>query len=946
MRQLNAWRYSVIMSGLEWALVSGSGGSVAAVPSVGYIENKSYPTLCAEMDNINIPIMASNATAYRITVTNPRYNPTSIMEWSAIWEDCSFSSDNRLWIIGATNGEYNEFRTNGFVNGDVFYPQDNPPAGIDEVTSNFPREINDDSMDVQDIRFTADEVNDVNLEILIGAVFKVQMASVSGTLEIKVCTATTQGWIDQGHRIFSATNMVGVWYIPDHTWMEGTDTNCIRLEVVHAVDGGQTTSNSWAYYDYLELNRRGGLGDNMANPAVLYRDSNTIVEAVWMDFWWRNPRQMKINVIGGSTINTSQFLRIKRRMPDSIDWNEVFVLYEDGNARIIPLPPTNLGAVPYGASIILGPSTNSSRPFADINEVTVNPRTLAMDIAYESGGAANVQLWVNRDAHIVDVRDISYDTTHSAIARFRSMWVCDGKADIDRVQSAEGVFPIMGNWGRLKGTWWAFFKEVPSYHNTYCPDFRVELLGTNQGYLAREAESLNTGNHYTVISGLANAFDGRALCMSPTGGEAVYNIHLTQDEPATSVRIRFSDPDGGDGIDHLGNSIQVIVDNVRTGNTYSVTTGDWEDFRLSPSVYLGDLSAGDHQILIRTGAGTSGIELDWFELVSQPVAAMERKSVLTHQAEIFSGGTNLSLLDRSNAIGYQTVYLETGLVWAAAVYTNIVIPSSMSNAWLRMRYVDECAPNKIHVYVDGQLRAQFPSEDATDWNIFTNMSCLYLGPLSKGSHTFTFSASNQTWGVELDEFEVYGLNHAPQMDLNSVYTSPMGAETSFAVTVWDGDGDPIILTNPNMPPSARFESNTFSWVAPVSAGGTTNVLLFVANDQQGFINSIVTNRTDLVVPVDWDADGIADKWEWMNFRTLTKSPTVDSDGDGLNNYAEYIAGTQPTNSQSLFCQHQTRSSVAFDRPPDCRDHGTGPEIHNLFHGSVAVQRCGLVRLRQ
>ncbi|NTW09212.1 MAG: hypothetical protein HGA28_06555 [Anaerolineaceae bacterium] len=426
-------------------------------------------------------------------------------------------------------------------------------------------------MDVQDIRFTADEVNDVNLEVRIGAVFKVQMASVSGTLEIKVRTATTHGWTDQGNRIFSAQNKVGIWNIPDHTWMEGTDTNCIRLEVVHAADGGQTTSNSWAYYDYLELNRRAGLGDNMANPAVLYKDSNTIVEAVWMDFWWRNPRQMKINVIGGSTINTSQFLRIKRRMPDSTDWNEVFVLYEDGNARIIPLPPVNLGAVPYGASIILGPSTNSSRPFAGINEVTVNPETLVLDILYESGGTANVQLRVDRDAHVVDVRDISYDTTHNAIARFRSMWVCDGKADIDCVQSADGIFPILGKWGRLKGTWWEFFKEVPSYHNTYCPDFRVELLGTNQGYLAREAESLNTGNNYTVISGRTNAYARRTLSMDTSGGEAVYNIHLTQNEPATFARIRFSDPDGGDGIDHLGNTIEVIVDGSRTGKTFSVT---------------------------------------------------------------------------------------------------------------------------------------------------------------------------------------------------------------------------------------------------------------------------------------------------------------------------------------------------------------------------------------
>jgi hypothetical protein len=128
---------------------------------------------------------------------------------------------------------------------------------------------------------------------------------------------------------------------------------------------------------------------------------------------------------------------------------------------------------------------------------------------------------VNRDAHLVDVRDITYDTTHSALTRFRSMWVCDGKADIDRAKNADGFFPIMGNWSRLNGTWWAFFKEVPSYHNTDCPDFRVELLGANQGYLAREAESLNTGNGCAVLSERANAYDEQPLFMAASGGEAV-----------------------------------------------------------------------------------------------------------------------------------------------------------------------------------------------------------------------------------------------------------------------------------------------------------------------------------------------------------------------------------------------------------------------------------------
>jgi hypothetical protein len=50
---------------------------------------------------------------------------------------------------------------------------------------------------------------------------------------------------------------------------------------------------------------------------------------------------------------------------------------------------------------------------------------------------------------------------------------------------------------------------------------------------------------------------------------------------------------------------------------------------------------------------------------------------------------------------------------------------------------------------------------------------------------------------------------------------------------------------------------------------------------------------------DGDGDNIADSWETLHF-TQTNSclPDADSDGDGADNYSEYVAGTNPTNSDS------------------------------------------------
>ena len=56
------------------------------------------------------------------------------------------------------------------------------------------------------------------------------------------------------------------------------------------------------------------------------------------------------------------------------------------------------------------------------------------------------------------------------------MWVKDGNADIDHIRTQDEVFPIIGTPTKLNGTWWQFFKTVPSIHNTYCPDIKIEVV--------------------------------------------------------------------------------------------------------------------------------------------------------------------------------------------------------------------------------------------------------------------------------------------------------------------------------------------------------------------------------------------------------------------------------------------------------------------------------------
>jgi len=58
-------------------------------------------------------------------------------------------------------------------------------------------------------------------------------------------------------------------------------------------------------------------------------------------------------------------------------------------------------------------------------------------------------------------------------------------------------------------------------------------------------------------------------------------------------------------------------------------------------------------------------------------------------------------------------------------------------------------------------------------------------------------------------------------------------------------------------------------------------------------------ESSLPISEDADRDGIADSWEIANFGSIDAChPRDDSDGDGLDNLYEYLAGTDPDDSDS------------------------------------------------
>jgi hypothetical protein len=208
----------------------------------------------------------------------------------------------------------------------------------------------------------------------------------------------------------------------------------------------------------------------------LYNDGTTIVETVTESEWWL-PNGMDVSVDSGEVVSDVHYVRLYRKIQDESDYPQFFVLYMDGNLRLIPQPPAGTARVCFGSSVLVGPAAVAERPFAEISSIKYNSSFQTLDVYYKAGGSAAISILdINRSIARLRV-SINYSITDIPFATFRSMFVENSNSDVDcvRWEDVHGIVhddPIFTFAGG-EGIGWFFYRNNRSQHNTSAPDIWI-----------------------------------------------------------------------------------------------------------------------------------------------------------------------------------------------------------------------------------------------------------------------------------------------------------------------------------------------------------------------------------------------------------------------------------------------------------------------------------------
>jgi hypothetical protein len=188
------------------------------------------------------------------------------------------------------------------------------------------------------------------------------------------------------------------------------------------------------------------------------------------------------------------------------------------------------------------------------------------------------------------------------------------------------------------------------------------------------------------------------------------------------------------------------------------------------------------------------------------------------------------------------------------------------------------------VYVDGVLESTVSDVNNSVLNPSVDF---WIG----GQHGF----SSRYFNGDIDDVRIYNraLSESEVVALFNASDPVEPPETASWLSPNPESG--TVAPGSNVTVSVRFDA------ADMAAGDSINTTLTITcNDVLSPTNNVPVSM-QVIGSVVSDGSAVAEAWKQLYFGDPAAfSPLLDADGDGLNNQGEYIAGTNPQNSESRF----------------------------------------------
>jgi hypothetical protein len=342
----------------------------------------------------------------------------------------------------------------------------------------------------------------------------------------------------------------------------------------------------------------------------LYNDGDVAVRVMDVS-GWSFESGMSVNIVGGPSRPDHDFIQFIKRADDQHGPPQIFVLYANGYARIIPQPPVGREErVCFGASMIIGPADEDSLyPITPIDRLDIDPQKMSIKVRYKNGSSALLHIQAEPGKTTVRVTDVTYNTLTAPFVTMRSMWVADDNSDVARIQAASpsGIMqtytidPTHEEWTTLPGDSWFFYRPSYSRHNTSCPDFKIDVLGPKGYFVTMQAEDFDSGT--LMKTPRKTASRGHTV---QGMGEANYMLNLTEDISNPSIRLRYTKGQSA------GNVV-IYVDGRRQPTIKMDDAGSLGEYEMTKEMrLLHGLPAGSHTITLEVHANPGEMELDYF----------------------------------------------------------------------------------------------------------------------------------------------------------------------------------------------------------------------------------------------------------------------------------------------------------------------------------------------